>query len=77
MATEAAIRRNSTAQPVAFFSPALRYTVPEGAGLLKQSVSRTWNDIREGKLAVIREGGKVYIPGSEIVRRSSLPQAAA
>jgi hypothetical protein len=59
------------------FDPRLRYDVPEGAGLLKQSVSQTWIDIRNDRLRVIREGGRVFIPGSEIVRRSSLPEQGA
>jgi hypothetical protein len=67
-------QRHSVPQPVAAFNPLLRFTVAEAAGLLKQSVSKTWVDIRENKLSVIREGGRVFVPGSEIVRRSSLPQ---
>jgi hypothetical protein len=67
-------QRNNTPQPLATpFSPLLRFTVAESASLLKQSVSKTWLDIRENKLQVIREGGRVYVPGSEIVRRSALP----
>jgi hypothetical protein len=57
---------------VAFFDNRLRYSVPETAALLKQSVSKTWVDIRENKLQVIREDGRVFVPGSEIVRRSTL-----
>ena len=70
-------QRNNTPQPVADFNPLLRFTVSEAAGLLRQSVSKTWVDIREDKLKVIREGGRVFVPGSEIVRRSSLSTQAA
>ena len=71
------IRRHQTPQQPPYFLPELRYSVPEAAALLRQSVSRTWADIREAKLAVIREGAKTYIPGTEIVRRSRLPQMAS
>ena len=70
--TAEARRRHHTPQPVAFFSEHLRYTVAEAAGLLKQSVSKTWDDISKSKLAVIRDGGRTFVPGSEIVRRSTL-----
>ena len=73
--TDAAKQRNNTPQPVPHFSRDLRYTVPETASLLRQSVPRTWVDIRENKLTVIREGGRVFIPGSEIVRRSTVQAA--
>lgn len=75
--TETAKQRNNTPQPVPNFSRELRYTVPETAALLRQSVPRTWVDIREEKLHVIREGGRTFVPGSEIVRRSALPQQSA
>jgi hypothetical protein len=64
-------------RPVAVFVEALRYSVPEAASLLRQSVPKTWLDIRDRKLAVIREGGRTFVPGSEIVRRCRLPQNAA
>jgi hypothetical protein len=73
--TLSAAKRHSTPQPVAFFNPLLRYSIPETAALLKQSVPKVWVDIREDKLKVIREGGRVFVPGSEIVRRSTLPQS--
>lgn len=59
-------------KPVVPFSPALRYRVDRAAPLLDQSVAQTWLDIREGRLRVIREGGRTFVPGSEIVRRCSL-----
>jgi hypothetical protein len=69
-----AANRRNLPQPVAFFDPQLRYSIPETAALLRQSVPKTWIDIRENKLKVIREGGRTFVPGSEIVRRSRLPQ---
>lgn len=70
-------RRNRTPQLPPFFSPDLRYSVPEAAALLRQSVSRTWADINSGKLTPLRDQGRTYIPGTEIVKRSSLTQTVA
>ena len=57
------------------FNPHLRYRVPVAAEYLDQSESQTWNDIRAGKLAVIREGARTFVPGSEIAKRCQ-PSAA-
>jgi hypothetical protein len=53
--------------------PLQRYTVPEANALLRQSNARTYQQIKAGELHVIRDGSRVYVPGSEIVRRSTLP----
>jgi len=66
--------KHSVAVTPRYFSPDLRYTIPEAAGLLRQSCSLTWRDIKDGSLRVIREGGRTFVPGSEIVRRSKLEQ---
>jgi hypothetical protein len=50
-----------------------RYSIPEANALLRQSNAKTWTQIKTGELRTIRDGGRVYIPGSEIVRRSTLP----
>jgi hypothetical protein len=52
-----------------------RYTIPETNAFLRQSRAKTYQDISSGSLAVIRDGRRVYIPGSEIIRRSSLKSA--
>lgn len=52
-----------------------RYIIPEAAALLRQAQSTTYLQIRSGALRVIREGGRTYVPGSEIIRRSTLPAA--
>jgi hypothetical protein len=57
--------------------PLQRYTVPEGSELLRQSRAKTYQDIKAGRIRVIKDGTRTYIPGSEIIRRSTLPQAAA
>ncbi len=53
--------------------PHRRYVIPEAAALLRQSQSTTFLQIRNGTLRVIRDGGRTYVPGSEIIRRSTLP----
>jgi hypothetical protein len=53
--------------------PMQRYSIPEANALLRQSNARTYQQIKAGELRTIRDGGRTYIPGSEIVRRSTLP----
>jgi hypothetical protein len=65
----------STAQ-VPPFNEKLRYRVPMAAAYLAQSVASTWNDIRAGKLRVIRDGARTFVPGGEIVRRCQLAESA-
>jgi hypothetical protein len=55
--------------------PHRRYTIPAASGLLSQSRAKTYLDIRAGVLAVIKDGRRTYIPGTEIIRRSTLPPA--
>lgn len=54
-----------------------RYEISETSTYLRQSDASTWADIKSGALKVIREGGRTYVPGSEIIRRSTLPQEVA
>jgi hypothetical protein len=57
--------------------PNQRYEILEGSAYLRQSRAKTYNDIAAGILKVIKDGKRVYIPGSEIIRRSTLPQQTA
>ncbi len=66
----------SKLQPPATVDPLQRYTIPEGNALLRQSNSKTFEQIKKGELRVIRDDGRTYIPGSEIVRRSTLTSDA-
>ena len=50
-----------------------RYEIHEASAYLRQSRARTYNQIKRGELRVIKDGKRTYIPGSEIVRKSSLP----
>jgi len=53
---------------------AQRYTIPEAIDYLRSSRKTIYDDIREGRLATIKEGKRRFVPGSEIARRSRLPQ---
>ena len=49
-----------------------RYTLAETSAYLRQSRSKTWQDIRDGKLDVIKDGRRRYIPGTAIAARSGI-----
>lgn len=63
--------------PPTTLDPLQRYSVPEANALLRQSNARTYEQIKDGQLRVIRIGGRTYIPGSEIARLSALPAVEA
>lgn len=63
--------------PLPPIDPLQRYEVPEANAFLRQSNAKTYGDIKSGKIRVIRDGGRTYVPGSEIVRLSSLDAATA
>lgn len=66
------VRRAKAAQlpPV---DPRQRYEVPEASAYLRQSVAKTYLDIKNGKLRILKDGWRSFVPGSEIVRLSTLP----
>ena len=68
-------KRNSEEFTELKLDPLQRYSIPETNALLRQSNARTYQQIKAGELRVIKDGGRTYIPGSEIVRRSTLPAA--
>jgi hypothetical protein len=63
-------------KPQAALDPLQRYTVPEANAYLRQSNARTYQQIKAGELRVIKDGGRTYVPGSEIARRSALSTEA-
>lgn len=65
--------------PPGVVDPNQRYTVPESSATLRQSVAKTYLDIKNGRLRVIKDGTRTYVPGVELIRRSTLPaeQSAA
>ncbi len=64
---------NTTLPPL---DPRQRYTLAETAMYLRQSRSKTWSDIQTGKLEVIKDGRRRYVPGRSIEARSSVDSAA-
>ena len=65
-------KRKSVAVP-AIIDANQRYTIPEASAILRQCHVKTYRQISEGTLQPIRDDGRVYIPGSELIRRSTLP----
>ncbi len=49
-----------------------RYPMELANKLLGQSRAKTYKDIQAGKLRVIKDGKRVFVPGSEIIRLSTL-----
>jgi hypothetical protein len=70
-------KRKPKRPPPPAFDPLQRYEIPEANALLRQSNAKTYGDIKAGKIRVIRDGGRTYVPGSEIARLSTLPADAA
>ena len=56
--------------------PKQRYSINETNAYLRQSRAKTYKDIKDGKLAVIKDGRRTYIPGAAIAARSSIEAAA-
>jgi hypothetical protein len=53
--------------------PQQRYNIPETALYLRCSRAWVFHLIGEAELRIIRDGRRVYVPGTEIIRRSRLP----
>lgn len=52
-----------------------RYTILEAARYLRCSRAHLYQCIAAGEISVIHDRRRVYVPGSEIARRSALPAA--
>jgi hypothetical protein len=50
-----------------------RYTIPEASAYLRQSVAKTYVDVKVGKIQLLKDANRSYICGTEIIRRSALP----
>jgi hypothetical protein len=74
--TTMTIEQPVTKKRVTFAMPPVdanqRYTIDEGTAYLRQSRAKTYADIKAGVIRVIKDGTRAYIPGSEIIRRSTL-----
>ncbi len=49
-----------------------RYTIPESSQYLRVSRAYLYRLIERGEIRVIKDGKRTFLPGSEIVRRSTL-----
>jgi hypothetical protein len=63
--------------PGLMLDPRQRYDIREAAAILRQSVSRTWADIRQERLQAIRDGGRTYVSGASLIRRSAPSDVSA
>jgi hypothetical protein len=61
--------------PSLTLDPRQRYTVVEASDLLRQSRCKTYQQIKEGLIKSFKDGKRTYIPGTEIIRRSTAPAA--
>jgi Helix-turn-helix domain len=69
---------NDHEEPLAPLDPLQRYTVKETLAYLRTSRQSFYSKIlNKGKIAVIKEGARTFIPGSEIVRLSRVETQAA
>jgi excisionase family DNA binding protein len=62
-----------TSAPLAPLDVLQRYTIPEAADYLRCSRAWVYILLERGELRTIRDGRRVYVPGSEIARRSQAP----
>jgi len=46
-----------------------RYSIKETAAYLRQSPAKTYLDMKNGTLAVIKDGRRTYVPGTAIAAR--------
>ncbi len=57
--------------------PQQRYTIHEGIAYLRSSRKTFYEDVRAGRVKLIKDGRRSYVHGTELIRRSALPRAAA
>jgi hypothetical protein len=62
-------------EPLGPLDPLRRYDVETALRYLKISRFSLYADIRENRIQTIKDRNRRFIPGSEIVRRSSVPDA--
>lgn len=54
-----------------------RYSVPEAGAYLRTCRAKIYLKIKSGELRIIKDGARTLIPGSEIIRLSTLAASAA
>ena len=65
--------REILAKPLLPLDANQRYTIPESAQYLRVSRAYVYQLLARGELLSITDGKRRYIPGSQIIRRSTLP----
>lgn len=58
------------------FDPRLRYEIPAATSFLGYSRAKLYQQIAAGEIRVIRDGRRVYVPGTEIARKCAVDGAA-
>ena len=61
--------------PLPPLDPAQRYTLEEAARYLRISETTLFRDMQAGVINTIKDRSRRFVPGSEIIRRSSLSAA--
>lgn len=64
-------------RPIAPLDPLQRYSVDEAIAYLRSSRKTLFDDIKTGRILTIKEGRRRFIPGSEIARRSRVPEGTS
>jgi len=54
-----------------------RYSVPESSAYLRTCRAKIYQKIKSGELRIIKDGARTLIPGSEIIRLSTLSASVA
>jgi hypothetical protein len=67
------LRRKGRSRREIRFDERLRYSIVDSATLLGISRALLYERIRAGTLKTIHDGGRHFVPGSEILRLSALP----
>ena len=62
--------------PLAPLDPLRRYSINQAIAYLGSSRATVYKNISAGTLKIIKDGKRTFVPGSEIVRRSSVSSAA-
>ena len=65
-------QKSESKLPLAPLDLLQRYSIPETNAYLRQSRAKTYKDIKAGKLPIIKDGRRTYIPGTAIAARSSI-----
>jgi hypothetical protein len=55
--------------------PNQRYTIKETAALLRMGVSSVYTAIGDGSIRSFKDGNSNFIPGTEIIRKSTFPDS--